>query len=40
MMASLSIENENIIRDIRSLFREKKENQITLQLKIKEIFLE
>ena len=39
-MASLSIENENIIRDIRSLFREKKENQITLQLKIKEIFLE
>ena len=40
MMASLSIENENIIRDIRSVFREKKENQITLQLKIKEIFLE
>ena len=40
MMASLSIENENIIRDIRSLFREKKENQSTLQLKIKEIFLE
>ena len=40
MMANLSIENENIIRDIRSLFREKKENQITLQLKIKEIFLE
>ena len=39
-MASLSIENENIIRDIRSLFREKKENQSTLQLKIKEIFLE
>ena len=40
MIASLSIEKENIIRDTKSLFRQKKKNQITLQLKIKEIFLE
>ena len=35
-MESLSLEEENIIKDIRNLFRLKK-NKITLQLKIKEI---
>ena len=38
-MESLSLEEENIIKDKRNLFRQKK-NKITLQLKIKEIFLD
>ena len=38
-MESLSLEEENIIEDIRNLFRLKK-NKITLLLKIQEIFLD
>ena len=36
-MESLSLEKENIIKDIRNLFR-LKENKSTLQLKTKETF--
>ena len=38
-MGSFSLKKEIIIKDIRNLFRLKK-NQITLQLKIQEIFLD
>ena len=33
-MKSLSFKEENIIKDIKTFFRLKKKNQITLQLKI------
>ena len=38
-MENLSLEEENITKDMRNLFRQKK-NKITLQLKKKEIFLD
>ena len=38
-MESFSLEKENTIKDIRNLFRLKK-NKITLQLKVSEIFLD
>ena len=38
-MESLNVEEESIIKDLRNVFRLKK-NTITLHLKIPEIFLE
>ena len=39
IMESLSLKEENIIKDTRNLFRLKK-NKIALQLKVQEIFLD